>query len=470
MKALRYAVAVVASLAFGNAWAFHDGGVAYCDGCHSMHNSSGNKFMSGGRNTGLTGWNALGAASTTQFQGNKFLLQGSDDSSTCLNCHAAADKAPSGYHVMTFPAPAAGTAPVERTPGGDFAWLTVSTTATASYGAPISNKGERHGHNVVAQDYGLVADSTLLTAPGGQYDATKLSCASCHDPHSRARVVDANGTIAYPSLPNGSTPGSNVLPIGSSGSYGATASGSEAVGVYRLLGGANYSQMSYTNPLPFNANPPIAVAPSTYNRSESVTETRVAYGQGMSEWCSNCHRSIHNDNTNTSNTALIHPAGNGAKLTATANDLAGNANGTTIAAIYNAYVASGNLTNTQASSYTSLVPYEEGTNVIATLAGHAVNDGSQKSGPQTGSENVMCLSCHRAHASGWSSMTRWNNQAEFITIGGAYPGTDATGEGTYGQYNLGYTTVQVTAALYDRPATNFAYAQRSLCNKCHAKD
>jgi hypothetical protein len=28
----------------------------------------------------------------------------------------------------------------------------------------------------------------------------------------------------------------------------------------------------------------------------------------------------------------------------------------------------------------------------------------------------------------------------------------------------------VTAAMYDRPATKFAYAQRSLCNKCHAKD
>src|SRR5512140_1120172 len=105
----------VAALSLGlaaNAYAFHDGGVAYCDGCHTMHNSSGNKAMA-----------KKGAS--TQFQGLNFLLQGSDNSSTCLNCHAAADTKPSSYHIMTYPAPAVstGTAPVERTPGGDFAWL-----------------------------------------------------------------------------------------------------------------------------------------------------------------------------------------------------------------------------------------------------------------------------------------------------------------------------------------------------------
>jgi hypothetical protein len=28
----------------------------------------------------------------------------------------------------------------------------------------------------------------------------------------------------------------------------------------------------------------------------------------------------------------------------------------------------------------------------------------------------------------------------------------------------------MAAAYYDRPATRFAAEQRSLCNKCHAKD
>jgi hypothetical protein len=464
MKFIRLAVTAAAALSFSSAYAFHDGGVAYCDGCHSMHNSSGNKTMSGGRNTKLAGWNAAGKASLTQFQGNAYLLQGSDDSSTCLNCHAASDTAPTGYHVMTFPAPTGTAAPAERTPGGDFSWLTMTFSATASYGAPVTSKGERHGHNVVAQDYGLVADTTLLTAPGGSFPAASLSCASCHDPHSRARVIDANGTIANSAF------GTKVLPIGSSGSYGAVATLNEAVGVYRLLAPSNYSQDSVTNPLPFNANPPVAVAPATYNQSEGTSEVRVAYGAGMSEWCANCHRSIHNPNTGGANTALIHPAGNGALLTATANDLAGNNNGTTIAAIYNAYKMSGDLTGVQTASYTSLVPYEEGTTTIATLASHASNTGAYTAGPSAGTENVMCLSCHRAHAGGFDSLSRWNNKAEFLTVGGAFPGTDATGEGAYGQYSMGMTQAQQQAAYYDRPASTFAYAQRSLCNKCHAKD
>jgi hypothetical protein len=66
-------------------------------------------------------------------------------------------------------------------------------------------------------------------------------------------------------------------------------------------------------------------------------------------------------------------------------------------------------------------------------------------------------------------MTRWNNAAEFITVAGAWPGTDAaTSDGV--SYSNGMNTATYQAAMYDRPAGNYAYAQRSLCNKCHAKD
>ena len=51
----------------GTAFAFHAGGVAHCDGCHSMHNSPENPV-----------------AGTPNSQ----LLKGTDASSTCLNCHA----------------------------------------------------------------------------------------------------------------------------------------------------------------------------------------------------------------------------------------------------------------------------------------------------------------------------------------------------------------------------------------------
>ena len=53
---------------------FHAGGVAACDGCHVMHNASNGVA----RSTRVAPWtNAVPA----------FLLQGSDQSSTCLLCH-----------------------------------------------------------------------------------------------------------------------------------------------------------------------------------------------------------------------------------------------------------------------------------------------------------------------------------------------------------------------------------------------
>ncbi len=445
------AVAAIATFGFApKAFAFHDGGVAYCDGCHTMHNSA---VSNGG--TGVDGAVAKKGAST-RFQGVVMnLLQGSDDSSTCLNCHASA--ATGGYHIMTFPAPTGLTAPVNRTPGGDFAWLTQTFTGVTTYGAPYTSKGERHGHNIVAADYGLIADTILnTTSPGGSYPAGSLSCASCHDPHSRARIVDANGTIAYNQL------GAKTLPISGSGSYGATPTATEAVGVYRLLAGLNYTQDT-TGFVFTQAGPPVAVAPAVYNRTELATDTRVAYGTGMSQWCANCHAAIHNNVADTG-TAFIHPNGPLAVLTQATTV---NGVGTTQAGIYNAYVKSGDLTNTQATSYTSLVPFEEGTAVIATLLTHSTSTG----GPTTGTENVMCLTCHRAHAGGFDSMTRWQNRGEFLTIAGAWPGSDAAAtEGKGAQYSNGMTQGQYSAAMYDRPATNFATYQRSLCNKCHAKD
>jgi len=462
MKFVRLTVALASVLGFGRAYAFHDGGVAYCEGCHTMHNSTGNMSVRSGG---------------TVDNGVKYLLRGSDQSSTCLSCHANA--ATGSYHIMTWPTPnwAGGAAPVNFSPGGDFSWLTspVRTAPTGSHATPPAP--QRLGHNVIAADYVSgafgIADPQLITAPGGTYAAANLTCVSCHDPHSNARIIDSSGTIQHTAL------GSVALPIAGSGSYGATpvttTTGTTtttvaAVGVYRLLGGIGYVPASYTGGPTFKADPPVAVAPSTYNRSEAATQTRVAYGRGMSEWCANCHVNIHTTVSDGQSAPFIHPAGSTALLGQSAN-LAGTA--TTNAAIYNAYKASGDLSGNQTSSYLSLVPFEEGTGNIATLLGHAVTDNSQLGGPTTGNENVMCLSCHRAHASGFGSMTRYSVTGdEFVTIAGAWPGKDrADVSSAMGiQYSDNWTQAQYTAAMYNYPATSFAYDQRVLCNKCHAKD
>jgi hypothetical protein len=143
------------------------------------------------------------------------------------------------------------------------------------------------------------------------------------------------------------------------------------------------------------------------------------------------------------------------------------------AANYNAYVKTGNLTGGSGTSFTSLVPFASNTTSIATLAALAVSGNIE--GAVDG-ERLSCLTCHRAHASGWDSALRWNNEAEFLTLGApaapVYPGKELAGTiGNQGQYNRGYTTAQMTAAYQGRaPQEEFSGHQRVLCNKCHLKD
>jgi hypothetical protein len=113
-----------------------------------------------------------------------------------------------------------------------------------------------------------------------------------------------------------------------------------------------------------------------------------------------------------------------------------------------------------------MVPFEMGTNDYNKLKTTANSTGADRSGP-TMEANVMCLTCHRAHASGWDSMTRWNMQSEFIVYNGRYPGIE---NGAPADVAQGRTSMEIQKTFYDRPARYYAYYQRSLCNKCHAKD
>lgn len=412
--------------------AYHDGGVAYCTGCHTMHNSYESTLVwSGG---------AIG-------QAGPYLLKGSDQSSTCLNCHSGSTQ--SGYRVATYPIPADGSPPLQLGPGGDFAWVRKQYTWIPRGTSVYTSVDDRHGHNIVAADKSFVEDPQNSTSPGGTYDAGNLHCSSCHDPHGRFRIVDATGLIS-----NGDD--ANTKPIAASGSYpGSNPTVTDAVGVYRLLGGIGYIPKSYVGGPAFTANPPAAIVPSTYNRSEAATQTRVAYGSGMSEWCGNCHSDFHNTANQGTPGALQHPADNGADL------------GVEIAANYAKYVKTGDLSGALATSYLSLISFEVGEDnssagrtAMSTLA---VNDDTQLGGPEA-TDNVMCLSCHRAHASGWDSALRWNGKTEFITEEGVYAPASAPGVAQ------GRTEAEATKAYYERASTMWASEQRSLCNKCHIKD
>jgi predicted CXXCH cytochrome family protein len=416
-------IAVLAALvAVGvstTSYAFHSGGVAECEGCHSMHSPKA---------------------------GGSFLLVGGDQSSTCLTCHQnAADTKASSYHISTDSSKlGAGLSPLQRTPGGDFGWLKKNYSATLGT-VTYAEDGATHGHNIVAADFGYVVDPTNATAPGGTFPSAQLACNSCHDPHGQYRRL-ASGAIAK-----------TGAPIKASGSYDNVSANeptaTEAVGVYRLLAGLGYSKGGATF-----TGVPAAKVPGSYNRTESATQTRTAYGNSTASghvtwgsWCSTCHPAMHSTGN------YVHPVD--------------GTLGSTIAGLYGTYVKSGDMTGTAASSFLSLVPFAENTGDYTVLASHAKTDSSQLGGPVSG-DTVMCLSCHRAHASGFLEMLRFDQGYEFTTVGSQYVGSDnplVTGSRAPLQHR-GRTNAEWTAAYYDRPATTFATYQRVLCNKCHAKD
>lgn len=410
--------------------AFHRGGVARCNGCHTMHNSQGNTKMT---------YNQGGSIGS----GFPRLLRAADSSSVCLYCHHNASNSREEYTDIIVSNPATPVGPQSLTPGGNFGWLKKSYSWAGG-----SSPGDTHGHNIVARDFGYTADGRLSQAPGGTYAASGLSCISCHDPHGRyRRLADGSEVLEGPR-------------IQVSGSKGQQPADGNAVGSYRLLAGAGY-RTSLAPDHSFVSRSPAAVLPSyeweddgdlgitpTVNRSEAVTDTRVAYGQGMSEWCANCHDLFHNSGDGSN---LRHPAGRGGIL------------GAAVAANYNAYVKTGDMSGSSDTAYSSLTPFEEGHAGYDLLRSSAAGS---LAGPDP-SANVHCLTCHRAHASGWDSIGRWNFHTTFLTVGGEWPGSDG---GAEPQYHQGRTRAETRLAYYDRPANRFAAWQRSLCSKCHAKD
>jgi hypothetical protein len=332
-------------------YALHDGGVAHCDACHSMHNS-----VDGVDNGG----------------GGAYLQVGSDPSSTCLTCHASYGQFSDGSAYRA---------------GGDFYWVTKNYSWTA-WGSLHESTGDSHGHNVIAADEtGLDADATLATAPGGTYLASQLGCNSCHDPHGK----QGNESLLYGDQPTG----------------------------------ANYPGGAYIfdNPAPVFLNA---------GRTKDVTDSdHSAYGSGMSEWCANCHPGFYD-------TVGKHPSGNntGAAMNGEATN-------------YNAYVATGDLSGMQGTAYWEIVPFEDGATDTTGL------DTGSTMGPNS-TANVMCLSCHRAHASAFPNIGKWYFE-DTLMLTDSHPKLTDTGA----------TAADVANMYYGRVITA---EQRSFCNKCHAQD
>jgi cytochrome c553 len=195
-----------------------------------------------------------------------------------------------------------------------------------------------------------------------------------------------------------------------------------------LLYGAEDTPKGFT----FANDAPVLVSAGrrTVETGANTDEKHTAFGSGMSLWCANCHEDFYNDDT--ANNGGMHPTGR----------MIGD-----LATAYNGYLIEG-----QTAAYSELVPFETGDLDDSTL------DTTSTEGP-TGTSLVMCLSCHRAHASAFPDAARWD-MAETLLFE-SHPNGDDDGSTADDKLN----------SYYGRTWTdNGDDSQRSLCNKCHPQD
>jgi len=411
MKSIKLLLVIMAAALItfglsGSAMAFHDGGVAHCDGCHTMHNSEGGVAINPDLPVG---------------QGNEYLLLGSDPSSTCLNCHQGSGR----YHIFSNDGSA-------FSPGGDFYWMT-KTFTYESHGTHTS-ASSNHGHNVIADDFGLEQDPDISQSPGGSYPSAYLGCHSCHNPHGGKQ---GDGAIV------------------GSGSYGDDPSAlpaGEVYGNFRILGDASYDGGLETYDFINGAPTAVAQGWNDINENDGTTGGSVShtvYGQDMSEWCANCHGGFLK--ATAAGEGHVHPAGNAESLSG-------------LATLYNLYVKTGQADGTASTSYLQFVPFERHNGNVTEL----LPLGTTLDGPTAGS-NVMCLSCHRAHASAFPNAGRWFFESEFIAD--SHPSNGDPTATPPIPPDGGVTGNDVLNSYYGRDmVSEFGEFQRSLCNKCHAKD
>jgi len=335
----------------GNASAFHDGGVAACNGCHTMHNSEDGQPVD-----------------PLHPLGNPWLLTDATPSDVCLSCHST-----SGSRGVWAADPMI---PGNEHGGGDFVFNVEDNINDGHNGGVPGNEipGYKGGHTPVELSRSVqfpTGDPTLPIAPGGTFNSQWLGCSSCHDPHGNEhfRLLHSVGEIQ-------------------GGLYTFTAPAPDAIGM-TLSCSANETNSNHT-----------------------------AYKSGVSEWCGNCHGDFHNTSYPTT---LKHPSG--------------AALGGDVAAIYDAYNGTADYTGGQhATAYLKDVPFEDPAAAVNSTVG------------PTFTSKVMCLSCHRSHATSAPNAGRWDFDVTLLSEDGEESGSYAIPD----PYN--YTE------------------QRSLCNKCHVKD
>lgn len=150
--------------------AFHNGGVATCAVCHTMHNSQNGMPVN-------------------PAPDNNYLLVSNSATDLCLSCHATQNGSVWANGPMS---------PAAERGSGNFVFYGAPNINDASNGLTYPLVGSHGIHNCVAPSQNAGPDPIHATAPGGSYPSSMLGCTSCHDPHGNQNFRMLRGAGQLP--------------------------------------------------------------------------------------------------------------------------------------------------------------------------------------------------------------------------------------------------------------------------------
>lgn len=402
-----------------------------CTDCHTLHGSEDGAAVSAGA-AGVGNWAGSG--------GYRELLKKGDWTDMCLSCHKQ------GYNTSaTVDLPGV-------TNSGWVAPIVMTTDGVDPVGISMpagdfyySNAFPERGHNpaftkgsmATATSKLMAPDPTLgSTPPGGAIADGEWSCHSCHGMHSRF----SSGYTAYRQIKR------KVNNIVISGDV-------TGFGVENQAGNAGATNASY-EPLKSNTRGDLGVTGLVYSNlrkdgqalqgadlfADSSDTNKNVYQGGFSSFCSACHGDFHGGNGEAEGTDNAKTHAGGAWIKHPTNlTMETNATRKYGMSTYKVTVTNAQGNNPNPVGYDwkyPLVKADADFSVTSTIAS-ATDPASLAV-----TDRIMCLTCHKAHASKFDNMTRWDTNAHSFIASGA---TDFEGDVSIG----------------DNPAYG--------CGKCHQK-
>jgi hypothetical protein len=376
----------------------YDGLVCY--DCHTLHNSED------------------GAVVINHGGPYARLLNQPTVTDVCLACHVYPASA-------IFKAPAVmstnGSLPANIShPAGDFYWSLID-----------SKKGHNPAKSLGVQALSMTSDQVLIKSPGGNFSIEDWDCDSCHGPHNMFGA-DVTAWRRLRRKVNGIVhTGNETAHLGvdtDGGDQGSTDSGHEPIlsnDRGDIQGTSYVNHRSDGNPL----------EGADLLKSYGDTNKNV-YRGGFSSFCSCCHGDFHGGNNETESADNGQTRVNSAWVRHPTNI---DMNDTVEGRKYGINTYAKQVVNSQGTSpnptgydwrYPLAQPDSDFT-VKVNIA--SMND----AGTAIANDRIMCLTCHKAHASKYANMTRWNTNDHAFIANGDPDFTGAASNGDNPAYGCG---------------------------------